>query len=79
MNVEELFQGIAVIFDDELNDSKSTISRIKARIQEKNIPVAVYTEVPQPEIIPSLSSASIGIIIIALMSRAVTVYQLAMN
>lgn len=62
MNVEELFQGIAVIFDDELNDSKSTISRIKAHIQEKNIPVAVYTEMPQPEIIPSLSNASFVIL-----------------
>ena len=62
MNVEELFQGIAVIFDDELNDSKSTISRIKAHIQEKNIPVAVYTEIPHPEIIPSLSNASFVIL-----------------
>ena len=62
MDVVNLFQGIAVIFDDEINVPTSTISRIKENIQSKNIPVAVYKEPPRQEIIPSLSNASFVIL-----------------
>lgn len=62
MDVEKLFQGIAVIFDDEISDSTSTIYKIKENIQRKNIPVAVYDKMPRPEIIPSLSNASFVIL-----------------
>lgn len=62
MDVEKLFQGIAVIFDDEISDPTSTIYTIKENIQRKNIPVAVYNEMPRPEIIPSLSNASFVIL-----------------
>lgn len=62
MDVEKLFQGIAVIFDDEISNPTSTISTIKEIIQRKNIPVAVYNEMPRPEIIPSLSNASFVIL-----------------
>ena len=33
MNIEELFKGIAVIFDDEIADADSTISKIKENIE----------------------------------------------
>ncbi|ASS37708.1 hypothetical protein [Mogibacterium pumilum] len=62
MDVEKLFQGIAVIFDDEINDPTSTIYTIKKNIQSKNIPVAVYNEMPRQEIIPSLSNAAFVIL-----------------
>lgn len=62
MDVEKLFQGIAVIFDDEISNPTSTIYTIKENIQRKNIPVAVYNEIPRPEIIPSLSNASFVIL-----------------
>lgn len=62
MDVVNLFQGIAVIFDDEINNPESTISRIKESIQSKNIPVAAYNEPPRPGIIPSLSNASFVIL-----------------
>ena len=62
MDVGKLFQGIAVIFDDELSNPTSTISKIKELIQNKNIPVAVYNEMPRQEIIPSLSNASFVIL-----------------
>ena len=62
MDVEKLFQGIAVIFDDEISNPTSTIYTIKENIQRKNIPVAVYNEMPRPEIIPSLSNASFVIL-----------------
>ncbi len=62
MDVRKLFQGIAVIFDDEINNPTSTISLIKRIIQSKNIPVAVYKEMPRREVIPSLSNASFVIL-----------------
>lgn len=62
MDIGKLFQGIAVIFDDELRNPTSTISKIKELIQNKNIPVAVYNEMPRQEIIPSLSNASFVIL-----------------
>lgn len=62
MNVEELFKGIAVIFDDEITNPKATIFRIKEYIQKKNIPVAVYEKMPKKDIIPSLSKASFVIL-----------------
>lgn len=62
MDVEKLFQGIAVIFDDEISNPTSTIYTIKENIQRKNIPVAVYNEMPRPEIIPLLSNASFVIL-----------------
>lgn len=62
MDIEKLFQGIAVIFDDEISNPTSTISTIKEIIQHKNIPVAVYNEMPRQEIIPSLSNASFVIL-----------------
>lgn len=62
MDVEKLFQGIAVIFDDEISDPTSTIYTIKKNIQSKNIPVAVYNEMPRQEIIPSLSNAAFVIL-----------------
>ena len=58
MDAAELFQGIAVIFDDEINDTKSVIFKIKENIQRKNIPVAGYEEMPRTEMISSLSKAS---------------------
>lgn len=62
MDFAELFQGIAIIFDDELSDSGSTIYNIKQNIQNRNIPVAVYNEMPREEIIPALSNASFVIL-----------------
>ena len=58
MNIEELFKGIAVIFDDEIADVDSTISKIKENIEKKDIPVAAYQKIPQKGMIPSLSNAS---------------------
>ena len=62
MDVGKLFQGIAVIIDDEISNPTSSISSIKEIIQSKNIPVAVYSEIPRQEVIPSLSNASFVIL-----------------
>ena len=62
MDVGTLFQGIAVIFDDEINNPETTISKIKQHIQARHIPVAVYNEPPNIALIPSLSKASFVIL-----------------
>lgn len=62
MEIEKLFNGIAVIVDNEINKEESTIFKIKGLIEAKNIPVAVFSEIPQLEVIPSLSSASFVIL-----------------
>lgn len=58
MDVEKLFNGIAVIVDNEIEKKTSAIYKIKELIEAKNIPVAVFTEIPQLDVIPALASAS---------------------
>lgn len=58
MDVERLFNGIAVIVDNEIEDKESAIYKIKGLIEAKNIPVATFSEVPQLDTIPALASAS---------------------
>lgn len=58
MEIEKLFNGIAVIVDNEIENKDSAVYKIKTLIEDKNIPVAVFSEIPQLEIIPSLASAS---------------------
>ena len=58
MEVEKLFNGIAVIVDNEIEKKTSEIYKIKELIEAKNIPVAVFAEIPQLDVIPSLASAS---------------------
>lgn len=56
--MEKLFRGVAVIFDDEIDKSSSNIFAIKKSIEENNIPVATYKDLPRKELIPSLANAS---------------------
>lgn len=58
MDIEKLFNGIAVIVDNEIGDKASVIYKIKELIEAKNIPVAVFSKIPQLEVIPALASAS---------------------
>lgn len=58
MEVEELFKGIAVIIDDEINDESSPIFNIRRLIEKRNIPVLTYAEIPSVEIIEALSNVS---------------------
>lgn len=58
MDVEKLFNGIAVIVDNEIEKKTSEIYKIKELIETKGIPVAVFSEVPQLDVIPALASAS---------------------
>lgn len=62
MDVEKLFNGIAVIIDNEIEEKTSDIYKIKELIEAKNIPVAVFSKIPQLEVIPALASASFVIL-----------------
>ena len=58
MDIGKLFNGIAVIVDNEIENKTSAIYKIKELIEAKNIPVAVYSQIPQLDVIPALSGAS---------------------
>lgn len=58
MDIGKLFNGIAVMIDDEINKDGTQISTIRKIIESKNIPIVPYDDIPQLEIIPALSSSS---------------------
>ena len=62
MDIGKLFNGIAIIVDNEIEDKTSAIYKIKELIEAKNIPVAVFSEVPQLDVIPAFASASFAIL-----------------
>ena len=62
MDIGKLFNGIAIIVDNEIEDKTSAIYKIKELIEAKNIPVAVFSEVPQLDVIPAFASASFVIL-----------------
>lgn len=51
MNMEELFSGIAVVIDDEVNDSSANINKIITQIESAKIPVLKYTSLPEGDIV----------------------------
>lgn len=57
-DIKELFTGIAVIIDNEIDIKSSSIYKIKEEIESSNIPVATYSDIPEQEVISSLSNAS---------------------
>ena len=66
MDIGKLFNGIAIIVDNEIEDKTSAIYKIKELIEAKNIPVAVFSEVPQLDVIPAFASASFVILDLSL-------------
>ncbi len=58
MDIGRLFRGIAVIIDNEIKNDGSTISNIRDVIQNKNIPVSTFDDIPNKAIIPAFSNAA---------------------
>lgn len=58
MNLEELFRGVAVVIDDEVNDSTANISEIIAQIEAARIPVLKYTSLPECDIVGHFQNLS---------------------
>jgi hypothetical protein len=58
MSLHELFNGIAVIVDDEINDSGKNINQIIKQLTDKNIPLVKYESLPNIKIIDHLQNIS---------------------
>lgn len=58
MNIKELFSGIAIIIDDEINDPNSSINNILKQIEDVAIPCVKYDELPDSSVIKHLRNAA---------------------
>jgi hypothetical protein len=58
VDVKNLFSGIAVIIDNEVDKIESPIYKIRCTITNSNIPVVAYDDIPSFETVPSLINAS---------------------
>ncbi len=58
MNLKDLFSGIAVVIDDEINDSNANIGNIVMQIESANIPILKYTSLPSEEVIRHFQNLS---------------------
>ena len=62
MNVKELLRGIIVVIDDQIEEDASEISKILSTLKEDKFPIVTYKDIPNEEVILSLSSASMVIL-----------------
>ncbi len=62
MDVKSLFKGIAVIIDNEIYKEDSAIKEIRSRLEQNNIPVVTYEDIPDTNVIPSFSNAAFVIL-----------------
>ena len=60
--VARIFQGIAVIFDDEIYTEDSGIYNIKTYLEAKGIMVACYNYAPDVRFLPAVTNASFVIV-----------------
>ena len=51
MSLKELFSGIAIIIDDEVNKPKANIANIIKQVENQNIPVLKYDAIPSDEVV----------------------------
>lgn len=58
MSMEDLFSGIAVVIDDEVNDSSANINKIITQIESAKIPVLKYTSLPEDGIVSHFQNLS---------------------
>ena len=56
--MKDLFSGIAVVIDDEINDSNANIGNIVKQIESANIPILKYTALPSEEVIRHFQNLS---------------------
>jgi hypothetical protein len=58
MEVGNLFNGVAVIIDDELNTSNPALENILRQIKDHNIPTLTYTSIPDEQTIIHFNNLS---------------------
>ena len=49
MDIKGLFNGVAVVIDDEVNDATANISNIIKQIESEKIPILKYTSLPEDD------------------------------
>lgn len=57
-NIIELFSGIGVIIDDEINNPESSIRKVMSSFEEKHLPFLAYEDLPTEELVQSFHSVS---------------------
>lgn len=57
-DIKELFSGIGVVIDDEINNEKSTINKIAQSFRQANIPLLTYPSLPDENDIKSFLSVN---------------------
>lgn len=57
-DIKELFSGIGVVIDDEINSEKSTINKIAQSFRQANIPLLTYSSLPDENDIKSFHSVN---------------------
>ncbi len=58
MNIKGLFCGVAVVIDDEVNDSRANINKVVAQIESKKIPILKYELLPEDDIVNHFQNLS---------------------
>lgn len=58
MDMKGLFNGVAVVIDDEVKDPNANIGNILSQIEKQNIPLLTYEEIPQEEIVNHFKNLS---------------------
>ena len=58
METSDLFNGIAVIIDDEIGKKAANINELIKQIEDKNIPCVKYTYLPENDVIKHLQGIS---------------------
>lgn len=58
VNINELFKGVAVVIDDEVNDESANIQKVLEQITSLHIPVVKYTDIPPEEDVSHFQSLS---------------------
>jgi len=70
--MKDLFSGIAVVIDDEVNDTTANIGKIINQIESANIPVLKYTAIPSEEVIRHFQNLSFLLLDWRLIKKEVT-------
>ena len=58
MDIKKLFRGIAVVIDDEIHESNSSIYNVLNQLKAESIPYVEYDSLPDEKIIENLQNVS---------------------
>ena len=77
MDMKNLFNGIAVVIDDEINDPKANIGNIVKQIESAGIPILKYTKLPSERVIRHFHNLSFLLLDWRLIKEGVTNDEIA--